>query len=65
MIDPPVWNDAQLDADRDKAVAAFSKERLEEPSGDYLKAFGEYLEHIEEMACLLESAESTFCAFGV
>ena len=48
MIDPPVWNDEQLDADRDKAVAAFSKERLEEPSGDYLKAFDEYLEHIEE-----------------
>ena len=48
MIDPPVWNDAQLDADRDKAVTAFSKERLEEPSGDYLKAFDEYLEHIEE-----------------
>lgn len=48
MIDPPVWNDAQLDADRDKAVAAFSKERLEEPLGDYLEAFDEYQEHIEE-----------------
>lgn len=48
MIDPPVWNDTQLDADRVKAVAAFSKERLEEPSGDYLKAFDEYLGHIEK-----------------
>ena len=48
MIDPPVWNDKQLESDRVKAVAAFSEERLEEPLGDYLNAFDEYLGHIEE-----------------
>ena len=48
MIDPPVWNDTQLDSDRVKAVAAFSEERLEEPSGDYLNAFDEYLGQIEK-----------------
>ncbi len=48
MIDPPFWEDEQLDADRSRAIAAFSKERLEEPLEDYLKAFDEYLGHIEE-----------------
>ena len=52
MIDSPVWSDKQLDADRVKAVAAFSKERLEEPLGDYLEAFDEYQEHIEEFLAI-------------
>lgn len=47
MIEPPVWTDDQLEADRTKAIAAFSKERLEEPLEDYLEAFDEYQGHIE------------------
>ena len=52
MIDSPVWSDNQLDADRVKAVAALSKEHLEEPLGDYLEAFDEYQEHIEEFLAI-------------
>lgn len=49
MIDPPHWTPEQLDADRAKASAAFSKERLEEPLEDYLEAFDEYQGHVEEL----------------
>lgn len=49
MIEPPVWNDDQLEADRIKAIAAFSKERLEEPLEDYLEAFDEYQGYVEEV----------------
>lgn len=52
MIDSPVWSDTQLDADRVKAIAAFSKERLEEPLGDYLETFDEYQGHIEKFLAL-------------
>lgn len=47
MIEPPIWTDDQLEADRSKAIAAFSRERLEEPLEDYLEAFDEYQGHIE------------------
>jgi hypothetical protein len=47
LIEPPVWTDDQLEADRIKAIAAFSRERLEEPLEDYLEAFDEYQGHIE------------------
>lgn len=47
MIDPPIWTDDQLETARSKAIAAFSKERLEEPLEDYLEAFDEYQGHIE------------------
>lgn len=47
MIDPPIWTDDQLESARSKAIAAFSKERLEEPLEDYLEAFDEYQGHIE------------------
>lgn len=49
MIDPPIWSDDQLEADRLRAIAAFSKERLEEPLEDYLEAFDEYQGHVEEI----------------
>lgn len=49
MIDPPVWTKEQLEADRLKASAAFSKERLEEPLEDYLEAFDEYQGYVEEI----------------
>lgn len=49
MIEPPVWTDDLLEAARIKAIAAFSKERLEEPLEDYLEAFDEYQGHVEEV----------------
>lgn len=49
MIDPPVWSSEQLEADRLKSSAAFSKERLEEPLEDYLEAFDEYQGYVEEI----------------
>lgn len=49
MIEPPVWTNDQLESARIKAIAAFSKERLEEPLEDYLEAFDEYQGHVEEV----------------
>lgn len=49
MIEPPVWNDEQLDTERVRASAIFSKERLEEPLEDYLEAFDEYQGYVEEI----------------
>lgn len=49
MIDPPHWTAEQLEADREKARAAFTQERLEEPLEDYLEAFDEYQGHVEEL----------------
>lgn len=48
MIDPPLWTREQLESDRTKARALFSRERMEEPLEDYLEAFDEYQGHIEE-----------------
>lgn len=47
MIEPPVWTEEQLEADRLKSSAAFSKERLEEPLEDYLEAFDKYQGYVE------------------
>lgn len=49
MIDPPHWTPEQLEVDRAKASAAFTKERLEEPLEDYLEAFDVYQGHVEEL----------------
>ena len=49
MIDPPHWTAEQLEANREKARAAFTQERLEEPLEDYLEAFDEYQGHVEEL----------------
>jgi len=49
VIEPPVWTGEQLEADLTKAIAAFSKERLEEPLEDYLEAFDEYQGYVEEI----------------
>jgi len=49
VIEPPVWTSEQLEADLFKAIAAFSKERLEEPLEDYLEAFDEYQGYVEEI----------------
>lgn len=49
MNEPPLWTSDQLEADRLKASAAFTKERLEEPLEDYLEAFDVYQGHVEEL----------------
>lgn len=49
MIEPPIWSDEQLESARVLAIAAFSKERLEEPLEDYLEAFDEYQGYVEEV----------------
>lgn len=49
MIEPPVWTAEQLEIDRLKASAAFTKERLEEPLEDYLEAFDQYQGYVEEL----------------
>ena len=49
MIEPPFFNDEQLESARVLAIAAFSKERLEEPLEDYLEAFDEYQGYVEEV----------------
>lgn len=49
MIEPPHWTPEQLEVDRLKASAAFTKERLEEPLEDYLEAFDVYQGHVEEL----------------
>jgi hypothetical protein len=48
VIDPPLWSNEQLEADRMKAIAIFRKERMEEPLDDYLEAFDQYQGQIEE-----------------
>jgi hypothetical protein len=49
LIDPPVWSSERLEAERQKARVAFSKERLEEPLEDYLEAFDTYQGYVEEV----------------
>ncbi|MBN9509170.1 MAG: XamI family restriction endonuclease [Alphaproteobacteria bacterium] len=49
VIEPPVWTPEQLEIDRLKASAAFTKERLEEPLEDYLEAFDQYQGYVEEL----------------
>ena len=39
MIDPPVWTEAQLEADRRTAIERFREERIREPLRRYLDAF--------------------------
>jgi len=49
MINPPVWTNAQLDSERVKSIAIFSKLRLEEPLEDYLEAFDQFQGYVEEV----------------
>ena len=48
VIDRALWSDEELEVEREKAIAAFCTERLEEPLEDYLDAFDEYYGHIED-----------------
>lgn len=57
MIDPPLWSKEQLDTERIRAIAAFRKERLQEPLGDYLEAFDLYRGYFE--ALLKNTADLT------
>ena len=49
MIEPPQSATAELEAARQKSVAIFRKERMEEPLEDYLEAFDKYQGYIEEL----------------
>jgi XamI restriction endonuclease len=49
MIDPPRWTDDQLDAGRDRAVALFRRERLQEPLDKYLRVFDAYADVVKEL----------------
>lgn len=46
---PPIWSDEQLEADRQVAIAAFRKERLEEPLEQYLENFNDYKADVDEL----------------
>jgi hypothetical protein len=49
VIDPPRWTAEVLEADRQRAIALFRSERLDEPLEDYLEAFDKYRGHVEEL----------------
>ena len=49
MIEPPQSATAELEAARQKSVAIFRKERMEEPLEDYFEAFDKYQGYIEEL----------------
>lgn len=49
MIKPPTWTSEQLELERVKSTAIFSKERLEEPLEDYLEAFDRFQGYVEEV----------------
>lgn len=49
MIEPPQSATDELEAARQKSVAFFRKERMEEPLEDYLEAFDKYQGYIEEL----------------
>jgi hypothetical protein len=49
VIEPPQSATAELEAARQKSVAIFRKERMEEPLEDYLEAFDKYQGYIEEL----------------
>lgn len=49
MISPPVWTPEQLEVERVRAVAAFRRERLQEPLETYLEFFDEYQGVLEDL----------------
>ena len=49
MIEPPQSAADELEIDRQRSIAIFRKERMEEPLEDYLEAFDEYQGYIEEL----------------
>jgi hypothetical protein len=48
-IAPPKWTDAELDADRMKAIAQFREVRMREPLEEYLERFDEARDAFEEL----------------
>ena len=46
---PPRWTDAELEAARQVAIAAFRHERIDEPLEDYLDFFETYQGHVETL----------------
>lgn len=48
-VAPPIWSDEQLETDRQVAIAAFRRERLEEPLEQYLENFNDYKADVDEL----------------
>jgi hypothetical protein len=48
-IDPPLWSEQELEAQRQIAITNFRRERTEEPLEDYLEAFDRYQGVVEEL----------------
>ena len=46
---PPPWTEEELDAARAEAIGRFRKRRAEEPVEDYLEAFDQYQDVLEEL----------------
>lgn len=46
---PPPWTDEELEAARTEAIERFRKRRTEEPVEDYLEAFDQYQDVLEEL----------------
>ncbi|MFL6519191.1 MAG: XamI family restriction endonuclease [Chthoniobacterales bacterium] len=49
LIEPPQWDEEQLEKDRQKAIQIFRRERLEEPLEAYLEMFDRYQALFEEL----------------
>jgi hypothetical protein len=54
MITPQLWTAEELEKDRLTAIAAFRRERLEEPLEQYLQAFDRYRSVVEELLATTE-----------
>lgn len=49
LLSPPVWDDARLEGDRQRAIAAFRDERMREPLEKYLEVFEVYRDVFDEL----------------
>lgn len=49
LLDPPVWEEARLESDRQQAIAAFREERMKEPLEKYLEVFEIYRDVFDEL----------------
>ncbi len=49
LLDPPRWDEARLDGDRERSIAAFRDERMREPLEKYLEVFEIYRDAFDEL----------------
>ena len=55
---PPRWDDARLDADRERAIREFRAERLAEPLGAYREHYGRYRGAVERLLAATDDLAS-------